>query len=342
MTTVTITKLNKIYPNSVPALTDFSLQINQGELLALLGPSGCGKSTLLRMIAGLLSPTAGDILFDGQSILPLPAQKRGAVMVFQQHQLFPFMSVADNIAFGLKIQKRSKSMITHNIARILDLVQLPDYQERMPHELSGGERQRIALARALVLKPKLLLLDEPLSNLDAGLREELRGMIYHLQKSTGITTIFVTHDQTEAVAIADRIAFMLKGQLKQVATPRTFFERPLDTQTAKFFGGVNFFPAKKEGHLLQTALGRLEIDPTLPDGEAIATIRPEAIELGSNGPNTLTTQIKAYNYQGLVGRCLSGLGQTTLQFVAPPHQQFYVGQEVIINIPKERIWLLPN
>ncbi len=347
MTILTISNLSKTYPNGVKAITDLSLTVQNGELLALLGPSGCGKSTLLRIIAGLLPPSAGELAFDGQSVLAVPAQKRGAVMVFQQHQLFPFMSVADNIAFGLKIQKFKASTIAQKIEQMLTLVQLPGYQQRMPDQLSGGERQRIALARALVLKPKLLLLDEPLNSLDAGLREELRHIIRHLQKTTHITTIFVSHDQTEAIAIADRIALMFKGRLKQIDTPRNFYERPPDTQTARFFGGVNFFPATKQGNLLETTLGPLEIDPSLPDGQAIATIRPEAIELGPNkvkpnGYNNLKVQIKEYNYQGLVARCLTDLGQTNLQFITPPHHQFQVGQEIIIHIPKERIWLLPN
>ena len=347
MTILSLSNLSKSYANGVKAITDLSLSVQNGELLALLGPSGCGKSTLLRIIAGLLNPSAGEVAFDGKSVLAVPAQKRGAVMVFQQHQLLPFMSVADNIAFGLKIRKFDAETIAKKIKKVLTLVQLPGYQQRMPDQLSGGERQRIALARVLVLNPKLLLLDEPLNSLDAGLRTELGEMIRHLQKTTQITTIFVTHDQSEAIAIADRIALMFKGRLKQVDTPRNFYERPPDKQTARFFGGVNFFPVTKQGNLLETALGPLEIDPSLPDGQAIATIRPEAIELGpqlsqSKGYNNLKVQIKEYNYQGLVARCLTGLGQTNLQFVAPPHHQFQVGQEITIHIPKERIWLLPN
>jgi ABC-type Fe3+/spermidine/putrescine transport system ATPase subunit len=222
------------------------------------------------------------------------------------------------------------------------MVQLPGYQGRLPDQLSGGERQRVALARALVLKPNLLLLDEPLSNLDAGLREELREMICRLQQETGITTIFVTHDQTEAVSVADRIALIFQGKLKQLDTARNFFERPVDIEVARFFGGVNFFAATKQGRLLKTELGILEIDPALPDGQAIATIRPEAIELGPNGHNTLTAQIKAYSYQGQVARCLTGLAGTELEIVAPPYQRFQIGQEITIHIPRDRIWLLSN
>jgi len=341
MTALTIEKLTKTYANGVTAVGNFSLQVAQGELMAILGPSGCGKTTLLRLIAGLLTPTGGDIAFNGRSVLPVPPQKRGAVMVFQQHQLFPFMSVVDNIAFGLKVQKLDKATIARKIEQILQMVQLPGYQNRMPDELSGGERQRVALARALVLNPNLLLLDEPLSNLDAGLREELREVIRRLQQKTGITTLFVTHDQTEAVAIADRIALVFKGQLKQVGAPRNFFERPADRTVAKFFGGTNFLPAKKAGHLVQTPLGYLEIDPTLPDGKAIATIRPEAIQIGANGHNNLTAHVKQYNYQGLIAKCLTGLNGVNLHVVAPPHHFFQVGDEITLHIPKDKIWLLP-
>lgn len=342
MTILTISHLTKRYPNGVTAIKNLSLKVQAGELLALLGPSGCGKTTLLRIIAGLLPPSSGDVAFDQRSVLRLPPQKRGAVMVFQQHQLFPFMSVADNIAFGLKIRKLDRPTIAQKITQALDMVQLVGYQNRLPEELSGGERQRVALARALVLKPKLLLLDEPLNNLDSGLREELREMICHLQRETGITTIFVTHDQTEAVSIADRIALMFKGQLKQVDLPRNFFERPSDTDVAKFFGGVNFFSAIKRGRLLETELGILEVNPELPDGEAIATVRPEAIEFGPNGHNNLKAQITAYSYQGLIARCLTSLGSAELQVVTPPYPQLQVGQEVTIHIPRDRIWLLSN
>ena len=342
MTQLTLSHLSKQYSNGVQAVTAFSLTVESGELLALLGPSGCGKTTLLRIVAGLLTPSGGDIAFNKQSVLRVPAQKRGAVMVFQQHQLFPFMSVADNIAFGLKIQKFDRATIGQKISQILAMVQLPGYQERMPDQLSGGERQRVALARALVLKPKLLLLDEPLSNLNPGLREELREVVYQLQRQTGITTIFVTHDQAEAVAIANRVALMFQGQVKQVDTPRAFFERPVDRNVAEFFGGVNFLPAKKCGSMLETELGQLEVDPSLPDGQAIATIRPEAIELGPNGHNNLKVHIKTYNYHGMMARCLTGLGHIDLHLITPPHQQFQIGQEIIIHLPRDRIWLLPN
>jgi ABC-type sugar transport system ATPase subunit len=294
------------------------------------------------MIAGLLSPSNGDILLDGHSVLPLPPQQRGTVMVFQQHQLFPFMSVADNIAFGLKVQKFDKKTITGKIKEALAMVQMDGYQNRMPDQLSGGERQRVALTRALILRPRLLLLDEPLSNLDAGLREELRTVIRQIQEETGVTTVFVTHDQTEAVAIADRIALILNGQLKQLDTPWSFFERPLDIEVARFFGGVNFLPARKEGRWLRTPLGVLEIEPTLPDGEAVATIRPEAIQIGSNGHNTFAACVESFSFQKLITQCPANPNGVRLQITVPPYHSFSQGEKITIHIPRHTIWLLPT
>ncbi|MCP4356444.1 MAG: ABC transporter ATP-binding protein, partial [Chloroflexi bacterium] len=204
MTTLTLQNLTKEYAPGVTAVSDLNLTINEGELMVLLGPSGCGKTTTLRLISGLLQPTRGDVLFDGRSVLTVPPEKRNAVMVFQEHTLFPFMSVGDNVAYGLKMRKCNRAEIQERVAAALTAVQLPNFQNHWPDQLSGGQRQRVALARALIIRPRLLLLDEPLSNLDRSLREELRQMVRTLQQEAGITTLFVTHDQAEAVAIADR------------------------------------------------------------------------------------------------------------------------------------------
>ncbi|MDA9930982.1 ABC transporter ATP-binding protein, partial [Alphaproteobacteria bacterium] len=193
MTTVNIDHLTKVYPGQTePSLDDLSLEIRSGELTALLGPSGCGKTTTMKMIAGLLVPTAGDVLFDGRSILHEKPEHRGVVMVFQNYLLFPYMSVADNIGFGLKMRKIDKTEIDRRVSEMLELVKLPDLGKRRPSELSGGQQQRVALARALIVQPNVLLLDEPLSNLDAHLRFEMRDLIRSLQQEIGITTIFVT------------------------------------------------------------------------------------------------------------------------------------------------------
>jgi ABC-type Fe3+/spermidine/putrescine transport system ATPase subunit len=317
------------------------MDVADGEMLVLLGPSGSGKTTTLRLIAGLLNPTAGDLLFDGRSVLHTPPEKREAVMVFQEHMLFPFMSVGDNVAFGLKIKKQPKKAIREAVALALEAVQLSGFEGRWPDELSGGQRQRVALARALAVKPRLLLLDEPLSNLEPGLREELREMIRTLQREVGITTLFVTHDQMEAVAIADRIALLFDGHLHQIGRPRDFYEQPANEQVARFFGGVNFLPGIKQGGVVETAVGPLEVVQNgMPDGKVLVTIRPEAIEIGSNGHNNLPAEVSSYNYRGLVAYCKAGVEGLELQVVAQPFRPYTEGERVTLHLPRERICLL--
>ncbi len=247
MTTLTLSNLTKAYTPGIPAISGLDLTIEEGRLVVLLGPSGCGKTTTMRLIAGLLHPTAGDILFDGRSVRDVPPEKRSIGMVFQEASLFPFLSVGQNIAFGLKMRKMPSSTIVDRVAGALDAVQLPGFENRRPDQLSGGQRQRVALARALVIRPRLLLLDEPLTNLDPELRGDLREMIRELQKEAGITTVFVTHDQAEAVAIADRIALLIGGRLRQEGEPRDFYESPADAEVARFFGADNFIPGIKQG-----------------------------------------------------------------------------------------------
>lgn len=218
------------------AVAGLDLDVEPGELFVLLGPSGCGKTTTLRVIAGLTTPTSGDVLFGGSSVLAVPPEKRRAAMVFQDHALLPFRTVADNVAFGLKIRKVPPTERAERVAVALDWVQLPGFGDRWPAELSGGERQRVALARALVVEPELLLLDEPLSDLDRNLRLDLGHMIGDLQRRLGITTIMVTHDQGEAVTMADRMGIMFNGRLRQVGTPAEVEANPVDDDVARFFG----------------------------------------------------------------------------------------------------------
>jgi ABC-type sugar transport system ATPase subunit len=295
------------------------------------------------LIAGLLTPTGGDLLFDGQSVLTLPPEKRGAVMVFQQHALFPFMSVGDNIAFGLKMKGVDRATIRKGVAAALKKVQLPGIEERWPNQLSAGQQQRVALARALVIRPNVLLLDEPLSNLDQSLREELQSMIRTLQQEAAITTLFVTHDQAEAVAIADRIALLIDGRLRQVGPPRDFYERAVDAQVARFFGGVNFIEGIKQGNKVKTALGSLEIlDQQAPDGQVLLTIRPEAIEIGANGYNNITAEVRSYSYRGQVARCCIGVNGVELQVAAPPFHSYSAGEPITLHLPRTRLYLLPQ
>lgn len=202
----------------------------------MLGPSGCGKTTALRLVAGLVEPSAGDVLFDGVSVLETPPEHRGTAMVFQEHALFPFRTVAENIGFGLRVRKVPKSERPARIETALEAVQLGGFGPRWPDELSGGQHQRVALARALAVRPRLLLLDEPLSNLDPNLREDLRDTICTLQRSAAITTLMVTHDRAEARATADRVAIMIGGRIRQVGPPADVFEQPIDAAVATFLG----------------------------------------------------------------------------------------------------------
>jgi ABC-type Fe3+/spermidine/putrescine transport system ATPase subunit len=263
-------------------------------------------------------------------------------MVFQQDALFFFMSVGENVAFGLKMQKLSAEIIRQRVADALAAVQLPDYQSRRPDQLSGGQRQRVALARALITRPRLLLLDEPLSNLDRELRIELRQMIRDLQKEFGITTVFVTHDQTEAVTIADRIGVMLDGRLRQVDQPQAFFDRPADAQVARFFGASNFISGTKQGLRVTTPLGLLEVATSpVEDGPVLLTIRPEAIEIGSNGHNNFAAQVQQLRYQGHSVQYLAAVNDMHFEIITTPFNNYQAGDNIILHLPRERICVLP-
>ncbi len=238
-------------------LRDLNLEIEGGEFLALLGPSGCGKTTLLKVIAGLLEPTQGDLLFGDQVLTQVQAERREAAMVFQKPLLFPHLSVSENVAFGLRMRKTPRAESERRVAEALQIVQLEGYGRRRPRELSGGQEQRVSLARALVTKPRVLLLDEPFSALDVGLRAEMRSLVRDLQKRLRITTVFVTHDQEEAVTIADRIALLLDGRLEQVGRPRDFYTSPRTPEAARFFGW-KVFAGELRGGLIETVLGYVE------------------------------------------------------------------------------------
>ena len=245
---------------TVVALDDVSLTVRRGEIFALLGPSGCGKSTLLRMIAGLENPTTGDLLLEDQSLIKVPANRRPINMVFQSYAVFPHMSVAKNIAYGLQTEKLSGDEISQRVEAALAQVKLEDLRDRMPSQLSGGQRQRVALARALVKQPRILLLDEPLSALDAKLRDQMRLELVKLQETVGVTFIIVTHDQSEAMAMADRIAVLDQGKLRQLATPEELYTQPVDTFVADFIGKVNLFDARVESvaeDLVEISCGEL-------------------------------------------------------------------------------------
>src|SRR3954467_13040260 len=228
---------------SFVAVKDVSLAISKGTFLTLLGPSGCGKTTILRSIAGLVNPTAGDIEIAGRRVNDIPIHKRNIGLVFQNYALFPHKTIFDNIAFGLKYRNVPKATIAEKVKRALEIVRLPGSDKKLPSELSGGQQQRIALARAIVIEPDVLLLDEPLSALDANLREEMRVELKQIQRQTGITTIFVTHDQGEALAMSDRVVVMNKGRIEQMGSPFDVYEHPQTEFVAGFLGNANFLQA---------------------------------------------------------------------------------------------------
>ncbi|MGL4321216.1 MAG: ABC transporter ATP-binding protein [Paracoccaceae bacterium] len=343
MTEVAIQNLSLRFPGAgMATVEDLSLTIPSGALTALLGPSGCGKTTTMKIIAGLLRPDAGDVRFDGQSILHTPPERRGAVMVFQNHLLFPTLTVAENVGFGLKMRGLPRPEIATRVAEMLALVQLPDMGPRRPADLSGGQQQRVALARALIVQPRVLLLDEPLSNLDAHLRAEMRDLIRSLQQRLQITTLFVTHDQEETVALADQVALMLDGRLRQHGTPQAFYRQPADPAVARFFGGVNFVPGQVGGQMFMSALPPLHLPQSMLQGDGTLTIRPESIRLGP-GENALQARVTANTFRGTQARLQLTVGNITLLADLPPDQAAGItpGTELTIHLPPTAIWVMP-
>lgn len=284
---VEIKTLTKIY-DEVVAVNDVSLVIEPGEFIALLGPSGCGKTTILRSIAGLISPSSGDILIDGKSLLAIPAYKRDLGMVFQSYALFPHMQVFQNVAFGLRMRGIEKTEIKRRVGEALELVQMGEFEERYPRQLSG-QQQRIALARALVTEPKVILLDEPFGALDAKLRRAMQIELRQIQKRLGITTIFVTHDQEEAMTMADRIAIMRQGRVEQCGDPQKIYAHPATVFVADFIGQMNRLSGYIEPGMGNERLLRLQggekpflvkgIDGMTPGQKVVAMVRPERVSI---------------------------------------------------------------
>lgn len=287
MSFVSIENLQKSYA-STSVFSDINCSIAKGEFVTLLGPSGCGKSTLLRCIAGLTPVNSGRILLDGSNLVPLTPQKRNIGMVFQSYALFPNMTVEQNVAFGLRIQKVSADESTRRVAEILRMVELHDFATRYPHQLSGGQCQRVALARSLVTRPRLLLLDEPLSALDARIRKNLREQIRAIQRELGLTTIFVTHDQEEALTMSDRIFLMNQGRIVQSGDAETLYTAPVDVFAAGFIGNYNLLEADDATRLMQR-----------PINSRVA-IRPESIQLSLTGE--LEGEIRSHSLLGNVIR----------------------------------------
>lgn len=309
MSDIQLKSLVKSYGDNV-AVAGIDLHIQQGEFFSLLGPSGCGKSTTLRMIAGFIRPSSGQILIGSDDVTHLPPEKRDIGIVFQNYAIFPHMSVAENIAFGLKLRKKSREEIDSSVALALRQVGLMGYENRYQRQLSGGEQQRVALARVLVTEPRILLLDEPLSALDKSLREEMKYWIKDLQKKLGITTVYVTHDQDEALTMSDRIGVMQKAKVEQVGTPQEIYERPKTLFVTTFIGQSNVIDATvrgREGERLavrfgdSTALTRLPSD-NFAEGRAVKlVVRPENIIIGEAGTGLAATVVSE-TYQGALVR----------------------------------------
>ena len=293
MNSVDLENVTKIYSGSTPSVDDVSLTVGDGEFFTLLGPSGCGKSTTLRMIAGFINPTSGNIRFGERDVTNLPPHKRDTGMVFQNYALFPHMDVAGNVAYGLSMRRVAKEEKRTRIAEALEIVGLTGYADRRIDQLSGGQQQRVALARALVIQPSVLLLDEPLSNLDAKLREETRAQIRQIQQRAGTTSVYVTHDQSEAMAMSDRIAVMNAGVLHQVGAPREIYRRPTTSFVARFIGRSNVLLGTVEetgaeqiavrlsgGEVLlaPVAEGTLSADVAVGDDVALS-VRPETMRI---------------------------------------------------------------
>lgn len=337
-------------------LQNIDLDIHSGEFFFLLGPSGSGKTTLLRVLAGFNRPTQGQLLLDERPLTDLPARQRNFGMVFQSYALFPHLSVKDNVAYGLKVRKLSGDDIKLQVGEALERVGLSGYETRMPGSLSGGEQQRVALARALVIKPDLLLLDEPLSNLDAQLRQKMRKELRDIQKNSGVTAVYVTHDQDEALSMADRMAVLSEGKLLQMGTPRDIYYHPSDSFVAKFIGKANLFRVTIREIMpdnrmrLETPFGNMKVNgPLYPNHtELTACIRPEALRWmdgntaspESNQISAIVTDVRFYG-ESLEVELDAAPGHILHALIANPgHRSVSVGDTVRWQVDPDQIILL--
>jgi iron(III) transport system ATP-binding protein len=359
VTLINLTKRFKSLDGSgeVLAVDDVNLEVKTGELVTILGPSGCGKTTTLRMIAGFEYPTSGSILIGDKDVAKIPPNKRGLSMVFQSYALFPHLTIYENVAYGLRVQKLPANEIRERTERALDLMQLTTMAKRYPSQVSGGQQQRIALARAIVIEPSVLLFDEPLSNLDAKLREYMRDELRKLQKRLGITSLYVTHDQSEAMAISDRVVIMKEGRIRQVGTPREIYAFPQSRFVADFMGKANFLEVEVLGTNGESARidigGKTFIVPRAGrvrpnSGSALLVVRPEALRLISlaNVENEIPLKgcVDRFTYFGNIARyeVATENGPLLIESYNPEASSiFEEGDNVGVLIDFESVRLLP-
>ena len=337
--------VTKAFGKSV-VIDDLDLTIKRGTMVTLLGPSGCGKTTILRLVAGLENPTSGQIFIDGENVTKSSIQNRDICIVFQSYALFPHMSIGDNVGYGLRMQNVSKEERKKRVKEALELVDLAGFEDRYVDQISGGQQQRVALARALVLKPKVLLFDEPLSNLDANLRRAMREKIRELQQSLGITSLYVTHDQTEAFAVSDEVIVMNKGKIMQKAPAKDLYQRPNSLFLANFMGESSIFPAKLQGNTVNMHGYELVLNNAaqfnLPDGDCLAGVRPEAVYLHETGTEAQRCTIKSAVYMGNHWEVVALWHGQDLLINCRPEQFNPASQEAYVHLSEQGIFLLKN
>ncbi len=334
----------------VVALDSVTLGIPRGEFFSLLGPSGCGKTTLLRIIAGLDAPDSGSLRLGGRDALPIPAHQRPVNTVFQSYALFPHLSVRNNVAFGLRMKNYPKADIESRVRTFMELTRIADLSARKPTELSGGQRQRVALARALINEPEVLLLDEPLAALDLKLRKELQGELRSLQRRTGTTFIYVTHDQDEALSLSDRIAVMDRGRVIQLGRGEELYERPRNRFVAQFLGGCNLIAARvrqRSGNdvVADTAVGEMRFSTPDTRPDLTLAIRPEKIHVGRGEINQCSARVTETIYTGAETQCVVRVDGEVLRVVsvnADSHLRLKPGDEIRITLPPEALTVLED
>jgi len=345
-----LTNINKLFVQGHYAVDNFNLNVESGEFISFLGPSGCGKTTTLRMIAGFETPSSGSIKINRVEITNKPPNQRQIGMVFQSYALFPNMTIAGNIGFGLMLAGKKNDEIKKRLGEMLDLIHLPNYGDRYPYQLSGGQQQRVALARAIAIQPQLLLLDEPLSALDAKIRVELRSEIRRIQRELGITTIYVTHDQEEALSLSDRIVVMNSGKIEQVGTPFEIYNYPTTAFTASFVGQLNLMPITVADAASGTStFNGIRLNTSQPTSLANGTsaklaLRPEEMNFGKvDGKNLLDGKVESITFLGSIVRTRVDIGGSMISVDLFNERKItlpQVGEQVTVNFPAHACWIL--